>query len=91
MPTAGLNLYNGLNGGDVNGTWTLFIADLPAGGGSPTFNQAVLTIITVPEPQTIALSLLWASWFGSSSENAFRPYCDSKLARRRSFGSFGRL
>jgi subtilisin-like proprotein convertase family protein len=51
-PTAGLNLYNGLNGGDVNGTWTLFIADLATGGGTPTFNQAVLTIMTVPEPQT---------------------------------------
>jgi hypothetical protein len=51
-PTAGLNLYNGLNGGDVNGIWTLFIADLATGGGSPTFSSAVLTIMTVPEPQT---------------------------------------
>ena len=51
LPTAGLNLYNGLNGGGMNGTWTLFIADLAAGGG-PTLNSVVLTIMTVPEPQT---------------------------------------
>ena len=50
--TAGLNLYTGLNGGDLNGTWTLFIADLAAGGGSPTLNSVVITIMTVPEPQT---------------------------------------
>ena len=50
--TAGLNLYNGLNGVDMNGTWTLYIADLVGGGGSPTLNSAVLTIMTVPEPQT---------------------------------------
>ena len=54
LPTAGLNLYNGLNGGGVNGTWTLFIADL-AGGGNPTLNSVVLTIMTVPEPQTWAV------------------------------------
>jgi hypothetical protein len=52
LPTAGLNLYNGLNGGGMNGTWTLFIADLAAGGGSPMLNSVVLTIMTVPEPQT---------------------------------------
>lgn len=51
-PTAVLNLYDGLNGGTLNGTWTLFIADLAAGGGSPTLNSVVLTIMTVPEPQT---------------------------------------
>lgn len=50
-PTLGLNLYDGLNGGTLNGTWTLFIADLAAGGGSPTLNSVVLTIMTVPEPQ----------------------------------------
>ena len=51
-PTVGLNLYNGVNGGDLNGTWTLFIADLATGGGSPTINSVILTIMTVPEPQT---------------------------------------
>ena len=57
-PTAGLNLYNGLIGGNMNGTWTLFIADLAAGGGSPTLNSVVLTIMTVPEPGTISVALL---------------------------------
>ena len=51
-PTAGLSQYNGVNGGDVNGTWTLFIADLSAGGGTPSLNGVILTIMTVPEPQT---------------------------------------
>lgn len=45
---ANLGQYAGY---DANGTWTLFIADL-SGGGSATLNQAILTIITVPEPQT---------------------------------------
>jgi subtilisin-like proprotein convertase family protein len=70
-PTAGLNLYSGLNGGDMNGTWTLFVADMAAGGGSPTLNSFVLTIMTVPEPQTwvmlgggLAVFCLCRSWRG---------------------------
>jgi len=54
-PTAGLNLYSGMNGRDMNGTWTLFIADLTTGGGSPTLNSVVLTSMTVPEPQACLL------------------------------------
>jgi subtilisin-like proprotein convertase family protein len=71
LPTAGLNLYSGLNGGDMNGTWTLFVADMVAGGGSPTLNSFVLTIMTVPEPQTwvmlgggLAVFCLCRSWRG---------------------------
>jgi len=71
LPTAGLNLYSGLSGGDVNGTWSLFIADLVGGGSSPTLNSAVLTIMTVPEPQTwvmlgggLAMFCLCRSWRG---------------------------
>lgn len=52
--TTGLSLYKGLNGAGLNGGWTLFIADL-AGGGEPVFNKGVLTISTVPEPQTWVL------------------------------------
>jgi len=64
IPTAGLSLYSGLNGVDLNGTWTLFVADLAAGGGSPTLNSAILSIMTVPEPQPWVvigggLALLW--------------------------------
>lgn len=50
--SAGLNLYNGVNGGDVNGTWTLFIADLSGGGGTAVLNGSTITIMTVPEPQS---------------------------------------
>lgn len=41
-------LYNS----DANGMWTLFIADLGAGGGLAIVDNAMLTIVTAPEPQT---------------------------------------
>jgi len=31
---------------------TIFIADMASGGGSATLNNAVLTFMTMPEPQT---------------------------------------
>lgn len=37
---------------DANGVWTFFIADLGAGGGTANLNGVILTIMTVPEPQT---------------------------------------
>lgn len=37
---------------DANGVWTFFIADLGAGGGTASLNNVILTIMTVPEPQT---------------------------------------
>jgi subtilisin-like proprotein convertase family protein len=57
--TADLNVFNGLSQNNVNGAWTLFVADVGAGGGSPTLNlnDALLTITTVPEPGTTALAL----------------------------------
>jgi len=47
-----------------NGEWTFFIADLSGGGGTATLNSLVLSIMTVPEPQTWFLlsggvSVLW--------------------------------
>jgi len=39
----------------ANGVWTFFIADLGAGGGTPNLNSVILSIITVPEPQSGAL------------------------------------
>jgi len=47
--TANLSLFQNT---DPNGVWTFFIADLGAGGGSASLNNVVLTIMTVPEPQT---------------------------------------
>ena len=57
---AGLSIFNGLNGVDVNGTWTLFAANIATGGGSPTLQQARLTTRTtaIPEPSATMLSLL---------------------------------
>jgi subtilisin-like proprotein convertase family protein len=46
---ANLSVFNTTDG---NGAWTLFIADLAAGGGTANLNNVVLTIMTVPEPQT---------------------------------------
>ena len=48
-----------------NGTWTLFIADVTAGGGTSQVNSWGLQITAVPEPGTCALftlafgALLW--------------------------------
>ncbi len=47
--TANLSLFQNT---DANGVWTFFIADLGAGGGSASLNNVILTIMTVPEPQT---------------------------------------
>lgn len=40
---------------DPNGTWTLFVADLGAGGGTANLSKVVFSIITVPEPKTWVL------------------------------------
>jgi len=47
--TANLSLFQNA---DANGVWTFFIADLGAGGGTASLNNVILTIMTVPEPQT---------------------------------------
>ena len=54
---ANLNLFQNT---DANGTWTLFIADLGAGGGTANLNSATLslTLMAVPEPQP------WVMFFG---------------------------
>jgi len=49
--SAGLNLFTGVNAADLNGTWTLFIADLAAGGGTTVVDWTMLTVTTIPEPQ----------------------------------------
>lgn len=59
--TANLNVFQD---GNANGVWTFFIADLSAGGGTASLNSVVLTIMTVPEPQTWVmlgggLSIFW--------------------------------
>ena len=51
-PTALLGGFDGYN--NANGTWTLFLADLSAGGQSTLVSWG-LTVVTVPEPQTWAM------------------------------------
>jgi hypothetical protein len=53
---AGLNVFNGLDGGSANGVWTLFIADMSVGGGTATLNHAAVSIMTVPEPRAVSLA-----------------------------------
>ena len=47
--TANLSLFQNA---DANGIWTFFIADLGVGGGTASLNNVILSIMTVPEPQT---------------------------------------
>ena len=59
--TSGNSLVNygsvGSPGGNPNGTWTLFFADLVAGGGNETLNGWSLDITAVPEPANVALTI----------------------------------
>ena len=50
--SANLSLFQNT---DANGVWTFFIADLAGGGGSASLNSVILSIMTVPEPQTWVL------------------------------------
>lgn len=47
----------GSPGGDANGTWHLFFADLSSGGGTATLDSWSLSLTVVPEPVTLALGL----------------------------------
>lgn len=50
--SANLGVFQNTN---PNGVWTLFIADLSAGGGTASLNNVVLSIMTVPEPNAPAI------------------------------------
>ena len=49
-----------LNGSAANGAWTLFFADLSAGGGQSTLTGWTLHLTVVPEPVELALGLFAA-------------------------------
>ena len=55
-PAASLDSFDGT---DLNGTWTLFVADMSGGGQSTIINWG-LTIETVPEPSAGALVAIGA-------------------------------
>ena len=71
------------NNSSANGNWTLFFADMTAGGGQAQLNGWSLGITAVPEPVTLALGLFvamllalkgvrWA-WQPRSLSNADKP------------------
>ena len=85
--TDGLNLFNGL---DLNGTWTLFLADL-AGGETSTLVSWGLEIETVPEPTTWALIGFGLILAGVPMVRAARAESQrncAKLARRQCPGLY---
>jgi subtilisin-like proprotein convertase family protein len=53
--TANLGIFQD---GNANGVWTFFIADLGSGGGTANLNNVMLTIMTVPEPQTWVMGIM---------------------------------
>jgi subtilisin-like proprotein convertase family protein len=63
FPAAQTAMLSSFAGADANGQWVFFIADLSSGGQSILANIS-LTIMTVPEPSTLALAMLggMAAW-----------------------------
>ena len=51
---------SGFNGGNPNGSWTLYFGDTIAGGGDATLNGWNLDITAVPEPINVALGIFGA-------------------------------
>ena len=54
FPAAQTAMLSSFVGTDANGQWVFFIADLSAGGQS-TLNNIGVTVVTAPEPGTIAI------------------------------------
>jgi hypothetical protein len=55
VQTGGQTFDNTFGGQSADGTWTLFLADLSAGGGTSELTSWDLDISVVPEPVTWAL------------------------------------
>jgi subtilisin-like proprotein convertase family protein len=70
-PTADLSIFQNAN---ANGVWTFFIADLGAGGGTASLNNVILSILTVPEPQTAVMLIGGLAMLGLLSRRKKRLY-----------------
>jgi hypothetical protein len=56
------SLVSTFGSASLNGSWTLFLADMVNGGGNATLNGWSLDITPVPEPVTLALGSFAAMW-----------------------------
>ena len=66
---------SGFSGSAVDGTWTLFFADLGQGGGQPELTGWSLDITVVPEPVNVALTFFGIASIGIG---VVRVYCGSR-------------
>jgi subtilisin-like proprotein convertase family protein len=64
-----------LYGSAANGNWTLYFADVNAGGGNPTLNSFSLDITAVPEPVNLALGVFAAAGLLLQGGRAWRQRC----------------
>lgn len=79
--SAFLNSFRGL---DPNGTWTLFVADVSAGGVS-TLNSWGLQVVGVPEPGTSGLIILGGVVLLSFSRHSKQQKCGKRRYAWREF------
>ena len=73
---------NDFVGGDPNGQWTLFVADLSSGGAARLDSWAI-NFIPVPEPVPASLMLVGALCLGSWVQHGSHQRARSDLSRAR--------
>ncbi len=72
-----------VSGSAADGTWTLYFADVAAGGGQPILNGWSLNITAVPEPTSLALMIFGAGLVGFGIIRYFRNSRKSALHNAR--------
>ena len=68
-----------VSGSAADGTWTLYFADVAAGGGQPILNGWSLNITAVPEPTNLALIIFGVGLVGFGIIRYFRSSRKSVL------------
>ena len=68
-----------VSGSAADGTWTLYFADVAAGGGQPILNGWSLNITAVPEPANLALIIFGVGMVGFGIIRYFRSSRKSVL------------